>query len=136
MRFARAMFGIVGFLIPKNSYVILIKYVVLLVFIPKNKKQTNQNKRSKKTQNNFYFPMKPLRWCPSEYMMLLQMSALPLVGEGHKYLLHSLFHVPLLTFHDYGSRWARCKEFTHISYATLRFYFYYFLKYSWFTMLC
>lgn len=61
MRFARAMFGIVGFLIPKNSYVILIKYVVLLVFIPKNKKQTNQNKRSKKTQNNFYFPMKPLR---------------------------------------------------------------------------
>ena len=47
MCFVRAMFGVVGVLITRNRYLILIKYVILLVLIPRRQK-ANKEKR----QNN------------------------------------------------------------------------------------
>ena len=59
MRFDRAMFCVVGFLITRNSCMILIKYVVLLVFIPKRQNTNKQTKKAEQKQNHLYFLTKP-----------------------------------------------------------------------------
>ena len=39
------MFGVVGFLITRNRYMILVKYGILLVFIPRRQKANKEKKQ-------------------------------------------------------------------------------------------
>ena len=46
MCFVRAMFGVVGFLITRTRYMILIKYEILLVFITRKQKANKEKKQN------------------------------------------------------------------------------------------
>lgn len=121
MHFDRAMFCVIGFLITRNSCMILIRYVVLLVFIPKRQKPNKQKKQNKsKTtftswQNLKMTPIWVNDSSPTVCFLISWWGAqMPL-----PFPLPDLHTVPMPSFtHHYRSRWVRCERFTQTSPAS------------------